>query len=45
MIEYENLAKLNKPFFEEYESSFSKTMEKGWFVLGSEVSSFEEEFK
>lgn len=45
MIEYENLSKLNQPFFEEYESTFSAMMKKGWFVLGHEVSSFEDEFK
>jgi dTDP-4-amino-4,6-dideoxygalactose transaminase len=45
MIEYENLSKLNAPFFDEYEKSFSKITRKGWYVLGEEVSSFENEFK
>jgi len=44
IVEYENLAKLNKPFFEEYESVFSKVARKGWYVLGEEVKSFEDEF-
>lgn len=44
MIEYENLAKLNAPFFDEFRESFNKTMEKGWYILGENVSSFENEF-
>ncbi|MEI7595022.1 MAG: DegT/DnrJ/EryC1/StrS family aminotransferase [Bacteroidota bacterium] len=44
MIEYENLGKLNKPFFEEFEKSFHQTLESGWYVLGNNVSSFENEF-
>jgi len=43
-IDYENLAKLNKPFIEEYNSSFKRTLGKGWFILGENVSSFEKEF-
>lgn len=44
MIEFENLAKLNKPFFEEYKNSFSKTLESGWYILGKNVQKFEEDF-
>lgn len=44
MIEYENLAKLNKPFFEEYEKAFKETLESGWYILGTKVQTFEEEF-
>ena len=44
MIEYENLGKLNKPFFDEYLESFRATMESGWYVLGSNVEKFENEF-
>lgn len=44
MIEYENLAKLNAPFFDEFRESFNKTMEKGWYILGDNVSTFENEF-
>ena len=43
-IDYENLAKLNKPFIEEYKTSFNKTLDAGWFILGKNVESFEEEF-
>jgi dTDP-4-amino-4,6-dideoxygalactose transaminase len=44
MIEYENLAKLNEPFFEEYEGKLKKLLRRGWFVLGSEVMEFEQKF-
>ena len=44
MIEYESLARLNAPFFPDYEKAFKKTMEGGWYVLGEEVKSFEKEF-
>jgi dTDP-4-amino-4,6-dideoxygalactose transaminase len=44
MIEYENLALSNRPFFDEYLKSFSETMRRGWYVLGKNVESFEERF-
>lgn len=44
MIEFENLAKLNKPFYDEYKEAFSNVLEKGWYVLGNSVEKFEEEF-
>lgn len=44
MIEYENLAKLNQPFFEEYEKAFSETLQSGWYILGDKVRKFETEF-
>jgi dTDP-4-amino-4,6-dideoxygalactose transaminase len=44
MIEYENLGKLNKPFFEEYEKAFKETLESGWYILGNKVGTFEKEF-
>jgi len=44
MIEYENLGELNKPFFEEYRTSFEKTLNSGWYILGKNVKQFEEEF-
>lgn len=44
MIEYENLAKSNQPFFGEYEQKFRELLERGWFVLGQEVLSFENNF-
>lgn len=44
MIEYENLGKLNKPFFAEYEKAFKETLESGWYILGNKVQVFEKEF-
>ncbi|KAA3653011.1 MAG: DegT/DnrJ/EryC1/StrS family aminotransferase [Bacteroidetes bacterium] len=44
MIEYENLRRLNAPFFEEYKNTFNHFLESGWFVLGKQVKAFEEEF-
>lgn len=41
MIDYENLARLNKPFFDEYKKVFSETLESGWFILGNRVKDFE----
>ena len=44
MIEYENLNKLNHPFNIEFLELFKKTLSKGWYILGDEVSQFEKEF-
>ena len=44
LVEYENLAQLNKPFYDEYQALLSPFLEKGWFVLGNEVNGFEIEF-
>src|SRR4030042_5463136 len=44
MIEYENLAIVNQPFFEEYKRSFNETLERGWYILGSNVEKFEKDF-
>ncbi len=44
MIDYENLGNVNKPFFDEYISSFKKTLESGWYILGDNVKKFEEAF-
>jgi dTDP-4-amino-4,6-dideoxygalactose transaminase len=44
MTEYENLKKLNTPFYEEYRKKFDAMLDKGWFILGDEVSQFEKEF-
>ena len=44
MIDYENLGKLNKIFFDEYEKTFKDVLYSGWYVLGSYVKKFEEEF-
>lgn len=44
MIEYENLAKSNAIFFEDYSLSFKNTLDSGFYVLGDNVSKFEKDF-
>jgi dTDP-4-amino-4,6-dideoxygalactose transaminase len=44
MIEYENLRAANAPFMRDYQESFARVLESGWFVLGNSVKAFEEEF-
>lgn len=44
MIEYENLKLLNEPFLDDYKASFADTLDRGWFVLGANVSTFESDF-
>lgn len=43
-IDYENLQKLNAPFFEEYIKSFDAILKSGWYILGQSVKNFEAEF-
>jgi dTDP-4-amino-4,6-dideoxygalactose transaminase len=44
MIEYENLKKLNYSFFDSYHQVFKETLESGWYILGKNVSEFEDEY-
>ena len=44
MIEYENLRKVNEPFFPEFRRIFNETLESGWYILGKNVDRFESEF-
>lgn len=44
MIEFENLGKVNRPFFNELRSSFEATLSSGRYILGSAVETFEREF-
>ncbi|KAA9041462.1 DegT/DnrJ/EryC1/StrS family aminotransferase [Ginsengibacter hankyongi] len=44
MIEYENLGRLNHPFFESYRKIFDEILESGWYILGKNVATFEHEF-
>jgi dTDP-4-amino-4,6-dideoxygalactose transaminase len=44
MIEYENLSKLNQPFFKDFKQGFENFLNKGWFILGDEVNNFEVQF-
>ena len=43
-IEYENLAKLNKSFFDSYKQSFERTLTSGWYILGNNVTNFEKQY-
>jgi dTDP-4-amino-4,6-dideoxygalactose transaminase len=44
MIEYEDLRRVNAPFFDEYREAFSSVLDGGWYILGGAVKRFEEEF-
>lgn len=44
MVEYEKLKKLNQPFFKEYKDKFDEILESGWYILGKNVSKFENNF-
>jgi len=44
MIEYENLFKVNRPYFEKYKLNFEEVLQSGWFILGDNVKKFESEF-
>ena len=44
MIEYENLQKVNEPFFADYKKAFTDVMNGGWYILGKAVEKFEREF-
>lgn len=44
MIDQENLGKSNKIFFSEFEEYFKRFLESGWYILGKNVTEFEEAF-
>ena len=44
MIDYENLRKLNQPFFEAFKKNFESTLASGWYIQGKNVEFFEQEF-
>ena len=44
MIEYENLKRVNQPYFKEFNTVFNNVLESGWFILGRNVEEFEKEF-
>lgn len=44
VIPYEDLGRLNAPFFAELQESFARTLESGWYILGKSVERFEEEW-
>jgi dTDP-4-amino-4,6-dideoxygalactose transaminase len=44
IIEYENLNKVNEPFFDQFRKAFDDFLHSGWFILGENVKRFESEF-
>ena len=44
MIEYEDLGKVNEPFFDAFKKAFDEVLRSGWYILGSHVKSFEKDF-
>lgn len=44
IIEYENLGKVNQPFFDEYRRAFDHVLNTGWYILGNSVKNFEQEY-
>jgi len=44
MIPYEDLKKVNEPYMDELTQTAKRVLEKGWYVLGEEVTNFEKEF-
>lgn len=44
MIEYESLGRSNSAYMAELEDAAKRVIRSGWYVLGQEVSAFEEEF-
>jgi dTDP-4-amino-4,6-dideoxygalactose transaminase len=43
-IEYENLFKVNQPYFDKFRQKFDEVLQSGWFILGNNVKKFESEF-
>jgi len=44
MIEYESLGKSNQSFFDEFSREFNKVLHSGWYILGTNVQKFEQDF-
>lgn len=44
MIEYENLGKVNQPFFDAYRLAFNHVLTSGWYILGKSVKDFEQAY-
>lgn len=43
-VPFLNLKELNKPYTAEIKYAFDRVLESGWYLLGKEVASFEEEY-
>jgi dTDP-4-amino-4,6-dideoxygalactose transaminase len=44
VIDYENLGKVNQPFFDDYRLAFDTVLNSGWYILGNAVKKFEQEY-
>ncbi len=44
VIDYENLGKVNQPFFDDYRKAFDAVLNSGWYILGNAVKKFEQEY-
>lgn len=44
MIEYESLHKTNAEFDDDYQAAFLEVLKSGWYILGQQVTNFEQEF-
>src|SRR5258708_2096335 len=44
IIEYENLGKVNEPFFNDYRAAFEQVLQSGWYILGGSVKTFEQQY-
>jgi dTDP-4-amino-4,6-dideoxygalactose transaminase len=44
IIEYESLGRTNAAFENDYRNSFEDLLQSGWYILGQQVSNFEQEF-
>ena len=44
MIEYENLGKVNAPYFAALNKAFNDVLQSGWYILGDRVKTFEKDF-
>jgi len=44
IIEYESLNKTNAEFEADYRAAFKDILQSGWYILGKQVASFEQEF-
>ena len=44
MIQFLDLQKINKQYQEQLQQKMQNVVEKGWFILGDEVKTFENNF-
>jgi dTDP-4-amino-4,6-dideoxygalactose transaminase len=44
IIEYEDLSRVNQPWFDNFKQAFDQVLLSGWFILGNNVKQFESDF-